>query len=115
MRRSILFFAMGFLALQNAYGVEMNHKIACDIVEEDDKIIRCTYSSTRLAHDRTIRFVWRSETTPQDDRERTFVLPARYGSVYDYRYFYGRAPGLWRVEARDENGDALAETTFTLE
>jgi len=91
------------------------HSLACDIVEDDDKIIRCTFASDRLAADRTLLFTWRSETTPQDDRERTVILPAGHGSVYDYRYYYGRAPGIWKVTVSDEAGNALADTSITVE
>lgn len=92
-----------------------SHQLECSVVEEDDKIIRCTFSSVRLATDRNVTFFWNSQTTPQDDRERNLHLPAGHGSVYDYRYYYGRAPGLWQVRVADESGETLAETTFTIE
>ena len=92
-----------------------DESVECSVVEENDKIIRCTYSSTRIPEARTVIFYWNSETTPQDDRERRFVMPAGHGSVYDYRYYYGRAQGLWQVRVADEAGTTLAETSFTLE
>ena len=91
-----------------------SHELECAVVENDDKIIQCTFSSVRLATDRNITFFWNSQTTPQDDRERSFVLPAGHGSVYDYRYYYGRAPGIWQVRVADDSGKTLAETSFTI-
>lgn len=115
MKRSAMLFGMGLWMVQTLHAASVDHSLACDIVEEEDKIIRCTYSAVRAPYDRTVRFIWRSETTPQDDRERTFNLPAGHGSVYDYRYYYGRAPGEWRVETQDEQGEPLAATTFTIQ
>ena len=89
--------------------------LECSILEEHDKVIRCTFASVRIASDRNVTFSWRSETTPQDDRERTFVLPAGHGSVYDYRYYYGRAQGMWNVVILGDEGETLAETSFTIE
>ena len=90
-------------------------QLECSVLEEHDKIIRCTFSSVRIASDRNVTFSWHSETTPQDDRERTFVLPAGHGSVYDYRYYYGRAQGAWNIRILGNEGETLAETSFTID
>ncbi|MDX1294866.1 MAG: hypothetical protein R3302_01275 [Sulfurimonadaceae bacterium] len=108
----------GALLIANLFAADpaaSSYKLECSVVEEHDKIIQCTFSSVRLATDRQITFKWKSDTTPQDDRERTFILPAGHGSVYDYRFYYGRAPGLWNVSTVNDNGDVLSETSFTLE
>lgn len=110
--------AMGALLIANLSAADpaaSSYKLECTVIEEHDKIIQCTFSSVRLAADRRITFRWKSETTPQDDRERTFVLPAGHGSVYDYRFYYGRAPGLWNISTVNDSGKTLAETSFTLE
>jgi hypothetical protein len=114
MKTVAMFSLCGTFLLPYTLAADLPHNLKCDILEEGSKIIRCTYSSVRLEKTRTIQFVWRSETTPHDDRERTLSLPALHGSVYDYRYYYGRAPGKWEVAATDLEGHTLATTTFTL-
>jgi hypothetical protein len=98
-----------------AISAETSNSLECQILDEGDKIIRCTYHTTRVAHDRPITFSWRSVKTPQDDRERTIVLKAYNGSLYDYRYYYGRAPGVWNVSVTDEEDNLLGTTSFTID
>lgn len=90
------------------------HELECTVLDEGDRIIRCTFHAARLEENRTVVFLWRSESTPHDDRERTLVIPSRHASVYDYRYYYGRAPGNWKVIVNDLEGNDLASTSFTL-
>ena len=92
-----------------------NSALACEIIENDNKKIQCTYLSDRVESDRNITFSWHSTTTPQDDRERTMLLKAYYGSIYDYRYFYGRAEGLWEISVKDDEDNLLASTTFVMD
>jgi hypothetical protein len=89
--------------------------LECEILDDGDRIIRCTYYAERADHDRPITFSWRSVKTPQDDRERTIVLKANNGSLYDYRYYYGRAPGVWNVSVTDGDDNLLSTTSFTIE
>lgn len=114
MKTVALFSLCGMLLLPNTLAADLRHNLMCSVLDEGDKVIRCTYSSIRLDTPRTIQFIWRSETTPQDDRERTLSLPPLHGSVYDYRYYYGRASGNWEVAATDSEGHTLATTSFTL-
>ena len=88
--------------------------LTCEIIEEGNKHIRCTYSCERVAHDRDITFVWKSSETPHDDRERTITLKENHGSLYDYRYYYGRAQGAWNVSVADDEGKTLADTSFVI-
>jgi hypothetical protein len=98
-----------------AISAETNDSLECRILDEEDKIIRCTYHTTRVDHDRSITFSWRSVKTPQDDRERTIVLKAYHGSLYDYRNYYGRAPGVWNVSVTDEEDNLLGTASFTID
>ncbi len=91
-----------------------NNSVSCEIVEDDHKKIQCTFITDRADHDRNVIFSWHSSMTPQDDRERTIVLKATHGSVYDYRYYYGRALGDWEVTVKDSDEMLLSSTTFTL-
>ena len=71
--------------------------IQCEILDDGIEKIKCTFETKRKAQERAVTFYWHSESHPQDDRERRIALPANHGSVYDYRYLRGRAPGIWRV------------------
>ena len=95
-------------------GDNLSSALTCEIIEEANKNIRCTYSVERVAYDRNITFLWRSSETPHDDRERTIVLKANHGSLYDYRYYYGRAEGEWSISVADDGGNILADTSFTI-
>ena len=94
---------------------DFNHNtFVCEIVDDDHKKIQCTFSTERASEDRNVIFFWHSADTPQDDRERTIVLKAGHGSVYDYRYYYGRAQGEWEVSVKDADDTILASTTLRL-
>lgn len=101
------------------YGEDANdgevNSLKCEVLLDTHKRIQCTYTTERQAVDRNILFMWHSQDTPHDDRERTIVLQANHGSVYDYRYFYGRAQGIWEVSVKDEDDDLLASTTYIQE
>lgn len=92
-----------------------NSELQCEVLQDVNKKIQCTYKTDRLSYDRNIIFIWHSQNTPQDDRERTFVIKANNSSVYDYRYYYGRAQGLWEISVKDDEGNLLALTTFIIE
>ena len=96
-------------------GGDASAALKCEIVEEGNKNIRCTYSCERVPFDRNITFSWRSSETPHDDRERTIILKENHGSLYDYRYYYGRAKGSWNITVTDDEGKTLADTSFVIE
>lgn len=110
----LLIAAALFLSPLFAKNTKNRDILECKFVEEADKLIQCTYYTTRTAEDRNITFTWRSANTPQDDREHTAVLKARHGSLYDYRYYYGRAYGEWEITATDDTGNVLSTTSFTI-
>ncbi len=91
-----------------------HNEIVCDIMDDDHKKIQCTFTTQRMNEDRNVIFFWHSLTTPQDDRERTIVLKAGHGSVYDYRYYYGRAQGEWEISVKDSDDTVLTSTTLSL-
>jgi len=94
--------------------VHAEDSLECMTVEETNKIIRCTFHSTRVNFDRNITFTWHSLQTPQDDRQRTIEMKANHGSLYDFRYYYGRAPGEWIISAKDDEENVLAETRLQI-
>lgn len=92
-----------------------NSELQCEVLQDGNKKIQCTYMTDRLSYDRTIVFIWHSQNTPHDDRERTLVIKANNSSVYDYRYYYGRAQGIWEISVKDDRDNLLALTTFIIE
>lgn len=79
--------------------------LSCETIDDGIEKIQCTFVTQRKKSEREVQFNWHSESHPQDDRERSIVLPANHGSVYDYRYLRGRAPGIWRVSVTLTNND----------
>ena len=87
--------------------------LQCETIEDTHKRIQCTFITKRINEDRSVTFNWHSAATPQDDRERTIELKSNHRSVYDYRFYYGRAMGEWEVTVTDSEDNVLATTTFT--
>lgn len=87
--------------------------LLCKVVNEDEIYkIKCKYLTTAKNYDRNISIAWTSPSTPQDDRFRTVLLLANNISVYDYRYFDGRADGNWVISATDDSTGEVATTEF---
>ncbi len=90
--------------------------LICGVVSEDDILkIKCKYKTSSKEYDRNISMAWTSPSTPQDDRFKTLSLPAYHVSVYDYRYFDGRADGSWTISATDEETGQVTTTQFVKE
>jgi hypothetical protein len=87
--------------------------LLCKVVNEDEIYkIKCNFLTTAKNYDRNISIAWTSPSTPQDDRFRTVLLLANDISVYDYRYFDGRADGNWVISATDDSTGEVATTEF---
>ena len=110
MRGIVLFFTLFSLTLF------AKDALICEVVNEDEILkIKCIYETARKDHDRNISLAWTSPSTPQDDRFKTIVLPANHGSVYDFRYFDGRADGSWTISATDESSGEVTTIQFNKE
>jgi hypothetical protein len=92
-------------------------RLLCSIVDEEIEKILCKVELLRVDYDREVKFLWHSVSYPQDDRERTIVLSAGHGSVYDYRFLRGRAQGEWVVTSTINNvdKDIVARQAFVLD
>ncbi len=88
--------------------------IFCEVLGGESKRIQCTFFTQRVPFDRNISFHWESPDEKYDYRQHDFVLQAHHGSVYDYRYYYGRTPGTWKIHVNDDSNRVLANTTFEL-
>ncbi len=91
-----------------------NSGLQCEVLLNGHKRIQCTYTADRYNYDRNITFMWHSQETPQDDRERTILIKENHASIYDYRYFFGRAQGIWEISVKDDDEELLASTTFEM-
>ena len=63
-------------------------------------------------YDRNISMAWTSPSTPADDRFKTVLLKAYNKSVYDFRYFDGRADGSWTISATDDSTGQVITISF---
>ncbi|WP_300369074.1 hypothetical protein [Hydrogenimonas sp.] len=91
----------------------MAANVQCNIENER---IYCTYYLDRSDNQngKNVEFHWVSPDSPDDDRVRHFQIPARHGSVYDYRFLPGRAKGVWHVKVIDLDTNETVETTFDI-
>jgi len=90
--------------------------LVCKLINEDDiRKIKCKYNTVSKEYDRNITIAWSSPSAPQDDRFKTVLLPAYNISIYDYRYFDGRAEGSWTVSATDVETGMVTSTHFVKE
>jgi len=105
-------FALSFMMLCSLLFAE--DTVVCEILGTQSKRIQCTFFTQSVSFDRNITFCWESPDVAYDYRERDFTMEAHHRSVYDYRYYYGRASGLWDIYVKDAAGDVLAHTTFEL-
>ncbi len=87
--------------------------LECKVVNEDDIYkIKCKYMTISKTYDRNISMAWTSPSTPGDDRFKTVLLKAYNKSVYDFRYFDGRADGSWTISATDDSTAQVTTITF---
>ncbi|MHC3993235.1 hypothetical protein ACXWTF_00240 [Thiomicrolovo sp. ZZH C-3] len=92
--------------------------VHCNVLDNGVEKIQCTFVTPRKDWEREVVFYWHSDTFPQDDREHTIALPARNGSVYDYRYLRGRAQGVWTVTVtmiEEDGSEREVSRRFSLE
>ncbi|PHR59371.1 MAG: hypothetical protein COA44_00015 [Arcobacter sp.] len=90
--------------------------LKCELINKDDILkIKCKYNTISKDYDRNVSMAWTSPSTPQDDRFKIILLPAYNISVYDYRYFDGRADGSWTISATDEETGQVTITQFVKE
>jgi len=87
--------------------------LECKVVNEDDIYkIKCKYMTVSKTYDRNISMAWTSPSTPADDRFKTVLLKAYNKSVYDFRYFDGRADGSWTISATDDSNAQVTTISF---
>ena len=87
------------------------NSVDCIILSDEDSII-CKYIHTRVEEDKYVEFIW-IDPTNTISRQRTMLIPAGHGSIYDYRFINGRANGTWTFEVLDNNQSY--KTNFIIE
>ncbi len=105
----VLLIAMRLMGEESA-----TDSLVCEVSGEGSKLVQCSYFCQRDVVDRNITFEWNAPSLSQDNRERTVLLEAHHGSLYDFRYYYGLEPGGWLVRVK-EGDKILREVTFKIE
>jgi hypothetical protein len=82
--------------------------VDCIILEDENSIV-CKYIQNRVNYERDVIFNW-IEPNGKISRTRNLTIPARHGSVYDFRYKNGRVTGIWTLKVIDR--DKEYKTTF---
>ena len=98
-----------FVGLVNASDIENNAD--CIILKDENSII-CKYTHKRIDSDKNVIFNW-IDPSGILSRNRTMIIPAGHGSVYDLRYINGRVSGKWTFEVLDNN--ISFKTNFIIE
>ncbi len=83
----------------------------CLILQDENSII-CKYLHERAEEDVEVTIQWLNPSG-EVERERTLVIPAGHGSIYDFRYIEGRMEGTWQFKVIE--GENEASTSFTIE
>jgi len=111
MIRVVLIFLFIVTSSVFAEVIDTNKKsVDCLILQDEDSIV-CKYMHDRLEEDKQILVKWISPDG-EISRERTLVIPAGHGSIYDFRYIQGRQKGSWTFIVKDEEEEY--STTFEL-
>ena len=84
--------------------------VDCLILEDENSII-CKYEHERSEEDKEILVQW-IDPNGELSRERTLLLLAGHGSIYDFRYIEGRMKGIWQFKVKDK--DLETSTTFEI-
>ena len=108
-----LLFCSALVFAENELVSEEEAKNAADcLILEDENSIICKYLHERLEEDKEIIVKW---VDPQGEisRERTLIIPAGHGSIYDFRYIEGREKGIWQFKVLEDGIETSA--TFQLE
>ncbi len=108
-----LFFLLfvTFLFSEELITEETESGVDCLILQDENSII-CKYEHERLEVDQEVLVQW---INPEGEisRERTVVIPAGHGSIYDFRYIEGRMKGVWQFKVVENKKEFV--TKFTLE
>ncbi len=90
---------------------ELKDSVDCLILQDENSII-CKYEHQRLEEDKELIVQW-VDPNGELSRERTLIIPAGHGSIYDFRYIEGRMKGIWQFKVKEDEKEL--STTFTLE
>ncbi|WP_072681638.1 hypothetical protein [Arcobacter sp. LA11] len=89
---------------------EVKNSVDCLILEDENSII-CKYVHERIDEDKEILVQW-IDPEGELSRERTLLIPAGHGSIYDFRYISGRLKGIWQFKVIDQ--DIKLDTNFEI-
>ena len=104
-------FFILFVLLNELHANELENNADCIILKDENSII-CKYTQKRINEEKHVQFNW-IDPIGIISRQRTMIIPAGHGSVYDFRYISGRATGKWTFEVIDNN--VSYKTNFIIE
>ncbi len=105
-----LVYLMMFISISYAKSEINENKLECIILEDENSII-CKFEKERSFEDETVVFQW-IDPFEKVSRQRSMIIPAGHGSIYDYRYIKGRLEGKWTVKVLAK--DKQYETKFEI-
>ena len=95
-----------FLLSVSSFAQTESSNVDCLLLDDENSII-CKYTSDRVNYDRNVTFYW-IDPNGLTSRTRDMLLPAKHGSIYDYRYKSGRLEGKWTFKVMDGKNEYSA-------
>lgn len=87
-------------------------EVICETVQSSIKKIRCKYMALAQETPREVTFNWISPDNEADNRSRIHKVKAGHVSVFDFRYFSGRAEGKWTISVLENTAQTSVNTEF---
>lgn len=110
--KKIILIALFLCSTIFAETIDEDTKFSADcLILEDENSIVCKYIHERSDEDKEIQVQW-IDPNGEISRDRTVLIPAGHGSIYDFRYIAGRLPGIWQFKVIDN--DKQTVTTFEI-
>lgn len=106
--KNLIYTLIFVTSLAFAQIVEKESKNSADcLILQDENSIICKYIHERSQEDKDILVQW---INPQGkiSRQRTLIIPAGHGSIYDFRYIEGRMKGIWQFKVIDQKIETIA-------
>lgn len=108
----VLISSFLFAQTEEIEGGSTQMKTADCLILQDENSIICKYLHERIEEDIEVTIQW-IDPNGEITRERTILVPAGHGSIYDFRYIEGRMKGTWQFKVLESSSETT--TTFEIE
>jgi len=110
--KKIILTTLFFFSTIFAETIDEDTRYSADcLILKDENSIVCKYIHDRSEEDKEIQVQW-IDPDGETSRDRTVLIPAGHGSIYDFRYISGRLPGVWQFKVIDDKREV--STTFEI-